>query len=461
MTTHATDETMLAPPGFADAVADRWADSRARVRRHRRWATTGAVVAMLLVLVVMFVSRRLDHAGAGSMIAEERSTVQVGNRAVVVAEAGTSLAWAQADGRWRVRQEIGSAFYRVETGESFVVETPEGTIDVTGTCFTVEVHSVKPTTKKLLATAGLVSTLSVATVVSLYEGRVVLASTEGSQVELEPGQTGSLVAGKPAMLVDETGDEPSVVAAATSGDRETALRHQLKMRREEVQDLEAEIEDLEYELEDRLGPEVGSDAWVTKCAASTIEAVEGCSYFDPSQDVLDEMARCGTVKVDAPPLLYGGEHAIDMMSEDLGLEGEDAEAFDRAAHAYFESHQERLANLALDAGVEPELVDRLPWHSLQQLLQSEVDKESWQSIQQRIAAERAGHVPVRDVADQSLLDRYVRLLTDVGEDLERHLADELGPERARELRAARDGWGLPGWNNTRFKFAGKCDDNGE
>jgi hypothetical protein len=317
---------------------------------------------------------------------------------------------------------------------------------------------MKPTTKKTVATAVLVSSISVATVVALYEGRAVVASTDGA--DLEPVRTVSAAESSP-VLFDDADDDESRLDAPAAGDRETVLRNQLKMRRAEVQELESEIEGLEAELEQSGGPEVGTSEWVTACAMGKAEHVAGCSYFDPPQEVLDEMARCSVVKIDAPPLLYGGEPAVAMMKKDLGLQGEEEEAFDRATQTFLSDFEEQLQTLATDAGVDPELIDRLPSHALQQLIQSDLDKSEWPSVQKQIARERAGHVPAPDAEVRSLLDRYARSVTDVGTDFERYLAEELGPERARELRAARNGWGLPGWDNTRSVFSAPCSTDSE
>ncbi len=79
-------------------------------------------------------------AAAGELVATERTTTSIGDRAIVVAEPGARLSWridpAAAIG---VEHREGTAFYRVERGEAaFRVHTSMGTIEVIGTCFTVD-----------------------------------------------------------------------------------------------------------------------------------------------------------------------------------------------------------------------------------------------------------------------------------------------------------------------------------
>ncbi len=55
-----------------------------------------------------------------------------------MAESGSALAWTSGpDGAVRVEQSWGDVFYRVSQGGPFLVRTPVGEVEVTGTCFRI------------------------------------------------------------------------------------------------------------------------------------------------------------------------------------------------------------------------------------------------------------------------------------------------------------------------------------
>lgn len=118
----------------------------------------------------------------GSHSATVRTTLQLGRRGVAVAETGAALSWAMSvDGAARVEQTAGDVFYRVDSGERFVVSTFAGDIRVLGTCFRVEVRTMnKPKVAISGAVTGAVVTAVV--LVTVYEGRVVTANPKGERV---------------------------------------------------------------------------------------------------------------------------------------------------------------------------------------------------------------------------------------------------------------------------------------
>ncbi len=78
----------------------------------------------------------------------------------------------------------------------FVVHTPAGVVRVTGTCFRVEVSDMKLINRQNLSGAAVGAALGAAVVVTVYEGRVLLARDKGGgEVELRPGQSAQMTAG--------------------------------------------------------------------------------------------------------------------------------------------------------------------------------------------------------------------------------------------------------------------------
>ncbi len=198
------------PEGFADAVVAAMGDaaqSRAGTRSaagQGRWRWGLAAVAVAAVVAVVLAVRggpRLPGAH-GAVRATERSTIRLAHRGVLVAEPGAELTWRVSKrGETAVRQPRGEVFYRVDRGGPFVVETPGGRVEVTGTCFSVEVTDMKPSKQALIgAAAG--AALAATIVVTVYEGRVLFARADGQKTRAVAGQT----------LVARPGDAPVVQA---------------------------------------------------------------------------------------------------------------------------------------------------------------------------------------------------------------------------------------------------------
>jgi hypothetical protein len=146
------DELWPCPPPPADFAQRVLAQSRApepkperRGPLLRRWplvaAFAGGAVALALGIVLMNGARFDTSAGRaieGHVVSESRQTIDIGERALAVAESGSALAWTSGrDGAVRVEQSWGDVFYRVSQGGPFLVRTPVGEVEVTGTCFRI------------------------------------------------------------------------------------------------------------------------------------------------------------------------------------------------------------------------------------------------------------------------------------------------------------------------------------
>ena len=162
-----------APAGFADRVVA--AGEVASERPPRRSAralvvVTAMVVAMAAALLLWTWTARVDR---GSIDATARTTIEL-PMAVAVVEPGTALEWNEVRGGAEVRQSSGRAFYRVQSGAVFEVVTPVGRVSARGTAFEVEVEGMA---KRKHIASGLAGVgIATAIVVTLYEGRVVVAN---------------------------------------------------------------------------------------------------------------------------------------------------------------------------------------------------------------------------------------------------------------------------------------------
>ncbi|MCP4504530.1 MAG: FecR domain-containing protein, partial [Deltaproteobacteria bacterium] len=142
---------MRPPADFAQAIvarakhegilpaSDDEASSKTTIFPWWRRKNIGFAVAASALLLL---GSQLHIPASLSSHASKRAQLQLGNRGVFVAEAHAVV---DADVDWLgnalVFQKLGKVLYRVEKGRSFEVQTPDGTIFVTGTTFTVDVKN--------------------------------------------------------------------------------------------------------------------------------------------------------------------------------------------------------------------------------------------------------------------------------------------------------------------------------
>ena len=196
-----------APPGLARRVLAALRDDGPAVRppvgppdrpqrRRGRLVVASLVTASLAALVlVVAVRRRGSHDADGQVVAERRQTVSIGARGAAALEPGADLTWSTRGKQTRVQQRRGAAFYRVEHGGPFLVSTPAGDVEVTGTCFRVSVSPIGP------APFALVSVLEGA--VEVHGGQGRLSLTAGQTARLAPRRRPELTAPDEPGSMDE------------------------------------------------------------------------------------------------------------------------------------------------------------------------------------------------------------------------------------------------------------------
>ena len=233
------------PAGFAERVLEARRSGRrgaaglpqATISPRALVARLGIGVAVLAVLGVGggLILRSLGRAHAlpasGSLVASERTTLGIGTRAIAVAEPTADLSWSVKSDAARVVQPAGDVFYRVEPGGPFVVATPAGEVIVTGTCFRVEVSEMKPS-KSAIRGAVVGAALTATVMVTVYEGRVLLANEKG-KTEIKAGERamadGRDAPGPALAMRDHAGGPPagkSIAVAVPPGPPDTATREE-------------------------------------------------------------------------------------------------------------------------------------------------------------------------------------------------------------------------------------------
>jgi hypothetical protein len=157
-------------------------DGQPRVRRS--FVIGGAALALAAGLALLWGLHGRRPAVAdedGGWVASARSTVDIGSRAAAAMEPGADLKWSVRRERVRVQQRRGSVFYRVDKGGPFQVSTPDGDVEVTGTCFRIT-HASRA--------AG------TGTLVSVLEGSVNVRTSAGL-LRLRAGETARLRSDRP------------------------------------------------------------------------------------------------------------------------------------------------------------------------------------------------------------------------------------------------------------------------
>lgn len=432
------DETLRAwpavrpPQGFVERVLAARAARSEHGRQSLRWIA-GAVGAVVVIatLVVFGLARSPSAAEKGTIVADERVESAVGTRAVAVAEAGAALSWlVEPDGAARIEQPRGNVFYRVERGGPFVVVTPVGEIRVKGTCFRVEVMDMK-IGKQALGGAAIGAVAMATILVTVYEGRVLLANEHG-QTEVRAGERATFAAvgppGPAAAAREHAASKPKIIVAEAAPPPAGATREQLITRdaaqRREIAELRAHLAELEAEASGG-GPAKQKQG--------------GRSFFAPSKDELLQMAKDCTLQFDMPPLSLEPIKIPPKMAEKLGLTDGERSAIQEVTGEVVARALAQIRAIYVEVTGNAGAAEELSGTSMMREIEDKAGGTG--QAMKLLAAERAGLVPPpADPSARPASERVFRVLQGIGDLVEQELAKRIGPERAHAIRAENDGW---------------------
>lgn len=371
---------LAAPDGFADRVLAAQRRARPTVRRpvrRRAWAIAGAACALLTLGVWRL--RASAPARSGELVATARTTEAIGDRAIAVVEPGGALRWTITHNTVRVTQPRGSAFYRVDRGGPFAVETPAGSVTVEGTCFTVEVtQAFEPREPAML--------------VIVHEGRVAVSGPRG---------VARLAAGERLFARGSTAPEPSQAIAASA-------------------------------------PHASQTSPPDDDLASTSAPIASTIELDHHE--LAAMAAECRLTWDEPLVGHAGDRITPRQAIVLGLDEPTRVALDSALRALEQRAFDELRAIYTEVTGEPN--GALSWDALKSEIADKSPHRDVQEAFRRLSAERAGLAAApSDLSGTLPVERMYRLLTSIGDRYERELANTLGTVRARALRALDGGWG--------------------
>ena len=407
-----------------------------------RWVVVGLAAVGALVLWQAH-GRGPALAGSGQVAsARARQSLSLAGRGVAVVEPGASVRWTVADGAARVTQTAGNVFYRVEHGGPFEVTTPQGIVRVTGTCFRVEVPTMKTPWQGLAGAA-----IGAALVVSVYEGRVLFARGDGHTTAVAAGQKVSVGADGRVQTGELTpavgpGDptaassEPSG-AAAPSPPSATATRDELlrrdSLQRAEIADLRKRVHTLEQ------GGGLGNLARDDEDGDK-----DGHSWLHPSHEDLVRYAGECRVNYDLPRIM--GSDPIRLSPAQIkaaGLTAGETEAVNQALRRLQLQFVGRLRALYVEETGDEAGADALGPQGMASELRDKAPRGEEGRVNQAIARERAGLAqPPADLSQTSPVERYLRMLATVGDEAEAAVAGVIGADRARAMHEAQGGWGM-------------------
>ena len=176
---------------------------------------------------------------------------------------------------------------------------------------------------------------------------------------------------------------------------------------------------------------------------------QDCAFVDPSPDDLDELARCGMVRYEAPAALGDpaqGSIFDEAWVDQAELTGHELEVLREVAGELRDALRAEAVALALQAGMERDWADESATYIILGMVQAEDDELNQQALT-TIAQERAGALPApTSLEGRPPVERAARLVTGVGNRFEAAVAKRLGEARAAELRRLGDGW--PGERGT-------------
>ncbi len=414
-----------APTDLADRVLEGVRRPARVPGRSFRRGTAWAMAAAAAVAVLLLLAPPPTETSTGSYRAPRRGSIRIGGRGTAVAEAGADLDWTVSPvGAARVEQRRGDVFYRVERGGPFVVETSAGAVEVTGTCFRVEVEPMKLSRQHIVA-AGVGAALSAAVIVTVYEGRVLLASPRGS-VAVGPGERARAEAGSAPAVLPGRAAAPVAVAEPPAGDptreqlaaQNATARRELAAAQTRIAVLEAQLERARQGsggYESRVDPTPETlRAWAERCEIHlAAPSVFGAS---PSRPTARELAAWGVTEAEQPEI-------------------------ERTLAALHESTREEMRAIYVDATGDSHGADELSAATMFGEIFSKSLPADVVRARQRMARERAGlQPPPANLSALPPVERALRLVYRVGDDFERALAEAITPERAHALRTFYGGW---------------------
>ncbi len=343
--------------------------------------------------------------------------------------------WSERDGHVFVEQVAGRTFYRVDEDSAFTVTTPAGVIDVTGTCFEVD---VSPSFTRNQRLAGGIATAAIVAI-TIYEGSVRIGSDDG-ETTADAGTTVVLEPGQRPRASESSAANADVLVAQT--------RQLVRDRRDRVRRLERELRAARAAQQPNTAPDETPQQRAERC----IEVGgTGCDWVEPSPELLDVLAECGLTWTDHPSAVRGDVEPSDAFANAAGLTSTERATLREANEAYRQADEDAMREFFVELGGDASRAPQLSINAVRGWLDAKVPPEAVNRVSRAIARERAGLDEPPHSAHEAR-ERYVRYLSGDGDRYEAFVATRLGEARARDLRLT---WGH--WPGSQIMLGAGCE----
>ena len=177
---------------------------------------------------------------------------------------------------------------------------------------------------------------------------------------------------------------------------------------------------------------------------STLEAQKGAktiepqTFFRPTQEELLGMARSCMIQFDTPPLLSVDPSPLPPKH---GLGEVDASAVQKVQAEVTARTLAQLRAIYVELTGNVDAAEDLDGAAMIREIEEKSGRQAVDEAMKQLSHERAGLLPApENLAGRPPVERMLRTLSRVGDELEAEVARIVGPNKAFELRAARGGW---------------------
>jgi predicted flap endonuclease-1-like 5' DNA nuclease len=154
------------------------------------------------------------------------------------------------------------------------------------------------------------------------------------------------------------------------------------------------------------------------------------------------MAKRCEVRFDSPPVFgLDPPRVEDGLAVSLGLTGAERDALVAAMQEMHTRFSAEVRKLYVSVTGDAKGAESLTPAAMGREIEDKSPKGAGDAARRRLAQERAGLAsPPTSLDGLSAAERHLRLIAGLGPELEQRLAERIGPARAHDLRAARNGW---------------------
>jgi ferric-dicitrate binding protein FerR (iron transport regulator) len=444
------------PPGFADrvvrkALSEGQGEATATPRAEGSAGSAGAgvepakaprplarrrtfaavVTSLALAAGALFWVTSRPPASGEISADTERTEVRIGDRAVAVLEPGARLSFRGGT----VDQTKGNVFYRVEPGGGFRVHTAAGDVDVTGTCFRVDVKASGRSDEmqaRDVKMGALGAALALGMSVAVYEGKVAVSHAQ-ERVTLKAGESAD-VSDADGVVVTSA----KLGAAGAAGSQDAPLEEANKSLVVTVSDMKKRLETIESQKKD-LEQKLSQAEEKLKAEQKGADGAPAKNDFDLSQDDLVALAKEGTLKYRVPCSKQAGYKPDADVVNKLGLAPQDADTIANAYKKVAEWREKNMRPICQEVLGRSELTDKMSVDSCMHLVSdflSETDPKARTEAQQLAVDIRAGLKTPPAGEKMPPLTRMMLASTQQIKVFEEELAKSFGPDEAHRITYA-------------------------